>query len=135
MSWALMDKANRAPAGELQRSDIPTSPGVYALYRGGERMYVGKATSLQARVGGQHGGKGASMTNSALRRNVCQLLGIASAADIKARRYLTTRADADRVTEWLSGCTFAWIECATPADALALETRMRAEFKPPLNML
>ena len=117
---------------EARHSDLP---GVYALYRDGERMYVGKATSLQARVGGQHGGKGASMTNSALRRNVCEMLGIAAAADIKARRYETTSDDAERVSEWLSGCAFAWIECASPAEALAVETHMRAEFKPPLNQL
>jgi predicted GIY-YIG superfamily endonuclease len=130
-----MDKVDRFGAGELRTRDIPSSPGVYALYRAGERMYVGKATSLQARVGGQHGGRGASMTNSALRRNVCQLLGIASAADIKARRYRTTAGDAARVTEWLHGCAFAWIESGTAEDALALEKRMRAEFRPPLNQL
>jgi excinuclease UvrABC nuclease subunit len=130
-----MDKADRISVSELRKRDIPTSPGVYALYRDAERLYVGKATSLQGRVGGQHGGKGASMTNSALRRNVCQLLGIASAADIKARRYRTTSTDAARVSEWLQGCAFAWIECGSPAEALALETRMRAEFKPPLNRL
>lgn len=117
------------------RADIPPSPGVYALYRDSERMCVGKATSLQSRVGGKHGGKGASMTNSALRRNVCQFLGIASAADIKARRYRTTEDDAQRVTDWVAGCSFAWIECETSAAALALETAMRAEFKPPLNRL
>ena len=135
MSWARMDAAARHRVPHLRRRDIPTSPGVYALYRDGERMYVGKATSLQSRVGGQHGGQGASMTNSALRRNVCDLLGIAAAADAKARGYRTTTTDAARVTEWLSGCEFAWIECASPAEALELETAMRVEFKPPLNRL
>ncbi len=130
-----MDAAARHGAPQLHRRDVPTSAGVYALYRDGERMYVGKATSLRSRVGGQHRGKGASMTNSALRRNVCQLLGIASAADVKARRYRTTDTDAERVTQWLSGCEFAWIECASPAEALALETAIRVEFKPPLNHL
>ena len=98
-------------------------------------MYVGKARSLRSRVGGQQSGKGASMTNSALRRNVCQLLGIAAAADVKARRYRTTIAGAGRVTAWLSGCEFAWVACASPAEALELETAMRVEFRPPLNRL
>jgi len=130
-----MDAAAGHRVPQLRRRDIPTSPGVYALYRDGERMYVGKATSLQSRVGDQHGGQGASMTNSALRRNVCELLGIAAAADIKALRYRTTTTDAERVTEWPSGCAFAWIECASPAEALELETAMRVEFKPPVNRL
>jgi len=130
MSWARMDGAARHLVPQLHKRDIPTSPGVYALYRDRERMYVGKATSLQSRVGGQHSSNGASMTNSALRRNVCQLLGIAAAADVKARRYRTTIADAGRVRAWLSACEFAWIECASPVEALELETAMRVESGP-----
>src|SRR4051794_11660203 len=110
-----MDQAERRAVPTLRRADIPPSPGVYALYRDGERMYVGKATSLESRIGGQHGGKGASMTNSALRRNVCERLGIATSADIKARAYRTTEHDASCVTDWLAGCSFAWIKCESAA--------------------
>jgi excinuclease UvrABC nuclease subunit len=128
-----MDASERRHVPLAKRS-IPEVPGVYALYRDSERMYVGKAKSLQTRLG-QHGSLGISMTNSALRRNVCALLAVATAADIKARRYATTACDASRVTEWLSGCEFAWIECESPAAALALEKSMLVEFKPPLNRL
>ena len=130
-----MDQQLRHGVPGLTRAALPTTPGVYALYRAGERMYVGKATSLRTRVGAQHCAKGASMTNSALRRNVCQHLGIADAAGIKARRYKTTIEDATQVTEWLARCEFAWIECASAAEALELERAMRQEFKPPLNQL
>jgi excinuclease UvrABC nuclease subunit len=130
-----MDRQTRHPVPRLAKEELPTRPGVYALYRDSARMYVGKATSLRSRVAGQHGGKGASMTNSALRRNVCQHLGVASAADIKARRYRTTLDDAKRVSDWLGDCAFAWIECETAAEALALESALRKEFKPPLNRL
>jgi hypothetical protein len=75
------------------------------------------------------------MTSSALRRNICQFLGIATAADIKAGRYRTTLDDAEQQIRWLAGCAFAWIECATAADALALETALRKEFRPPFNQL
>jgi hypothetical protein len=75
------------------------------------------------------------MTNSALRRNVCQHIGIAAAADIKARRHRTTSDDAQRVSAWLDQCEFAWIECETPAEALTIESALRAAFKPPLNRL
>jgi hypothetical protein len=46
MSWARMDGAAQHRVPQLQKRDIPRSPGVYALYRGGERLYVGKATSF-----------------------------------------------------------------------------------------
>jgi hypothetical protein len=74
------------------------------------------------------------MTNCALHRNVCQLLEIAAAADINARRHPPPApTEGGASANGLGGCGFAWIECATPTKALALETRMRAEFKPPLN--
>lgn len=130
-----MDAARRHAVPDLLTQAIPAAPGVYALYRDGSRTYVGKATSLQSRIGAQHCGRGSAMTSSALRRNICQLLGIAPAADISSRRYRPTSTDAERVTEWLSQCEFAWVECASPSEALALETAMRAEFKPPLNSL
>lgn len=130
-----MDQQLRHGVSGLTKAALPTTPGVYALYREGGRMYVGKATSLRTRVGAQHCAKGASMTNSALRRNICQHLGIAAAADIKARRYNTTLDDAGHVSDWLAGCEFAWIECASAAGALELEQAMRQEFKPLLNRL
>lgn len=59
----------------------------------GRAIYVGKAMNLHGRVWKKHMGLGAVMTGSAFRRNVAAHLGIASAADIKARRYLPTGRD------------------------------------------
>jgi hypothetical protein len=50
-------------------------------------MYVGKADALRDRVRKNHSGRGPVTTSSAPRRNIAAHLGIASAADIKARRY------------------------------------------------
>jgi hypothetical protein len=61
--WAQMDERPRFPSGSLDGSDIPTNPGAYAFYLGGERLYVGKATSLRARLWTNHLRRGASMTN------------------------------------------------------------------------
>jgi excinuclease UvrABC nuclease subunit len=133
VTWDDMDREPRTAVAVLRRRDLPDRPGVYALYKDGKRMYVGKATSLRTRVGGHHRAKGASMSHSALRRNICELLGIATAADIKAFRYLTTLDDASRVTAWLHGAEFAWIECESPAEALLVEEALRREAKPPLN--
>jgi hypothetical protein len=133
MSWATMDARPRASMAALSEADIPTSPGVYALYRHGERVYVGKATSLRARVWNNHSRQGVSMTNSALRRNVAERLGIASSADIKAGRYKPERPEANAVREWLDHCSVAWIECETEAAAVALEDGLKREFKPVLT--
>jgi GIY-YIG catalytic domain len=73
------------------------------------------------------------MTNSALRRNVAEFLGIASSADIKAGRYRPTADDAVRVSDWIRTGEVSWIECETEAEAIALEDALKAEWKPPLT--
>jgi excinuclease UvrABC nuclease subunit len=128
-----MNEQPQRPLASLTRRDLPQNPGVYALYRAGLPQYVGKAKSLSGRFWSNHMGRGASMTNSALRRNTAELLGIARAADIKARRYRTTAEDAERITEWLRSCDVAWVECASEADALDLEKAMKREWLPPLT--
>ncbi len=129
-----MDKRPRHPRTSLtSESRLPADPGVYAIYRDGERLYVGKAGSLRSRLWNNHLRVGVSMTNSAFRRNVAEHLGIATAADIKARRCSPTAVDAKRIGEFVETTKFAWIVCESEADAVALETRLKAEFKPPLT--
>ena len=117
----------------LQVAAIPESPGVYALYRDGGHMYVGKADCLRDRVWKNHSGRGAVMTSSAMRRNIAEHLGIAAAADIKARRYHPTPDEVRAVRTWLDGCEIAWIECDTKAAAKAFEDDFKAEYRPPLT--
>jgi excinuclease UvrABC nuclease subunit len=131
--WQQMDARPRISMSELAAAAVPTSAGVYALYREGNRMYVGKAGCLRDRVWRNHSGKGLSMGTSAMRRNVAQHLDIATANAIKRGEYSVTTADAERVRAWLEGCDIAWVECASEADAVALETAMKNEFLPPLT--
>ena len=131
--WGEMHRRPRHSMRELRAADIPTSAGVYALYRDDAPVYVGKAGCLRDRVWGNHSRRGTSMTNSALRRNVAQLLGIATAADIKGRRYRPTTEDAAAVRAWLDECEIAWRECADEPAAVALETAMKAEQMPSLT--
>lgn len=132
--WDVMNERYRRPVSSLSEAAIPSGPGVYALYYDGKPVYVGKAAALRSRVWRNHLRQGVSMTNSALRRNVANFLDIASAADIKARRYQPTAVDAKRVSEWIQSAELAWIECDSEADALALEAAMKAEWMPPLTV-
>jgi len=117
----------------LRKEDIPLSPGVYALYRSGKPMYVGKAKSLQGRVWKNHSGRGLGMGTSAMRRNVAEHLGIATANDIKEGLYRVSTEEAKRVRTWLERCEIAWRECATGVAAVELETAMKKEHMPPLT--
>jgi hypothetical protein len=130
-----MNQRPRFDASKLSGSDVPQDPGVYGWYRDGEPVYVGKAGNLYKRVWGKHMGRGIVMTGSAFRRNVAAHLGIATAADIKARRYLPTREDADAVGAWIRSCQVAWVVRATNDEAADLERRMKAEWMPPLTKM
>ena len=130
-----MHAIERRSVRDVTRASIPTNPGVYALYRDAAAVYVGKATSLRERLWGCHLRTGKSMTNSAMRRNVAQFLDIASAPDIKARRYLPSDDDARRVSDWIQACELAWFVCPSAADALALEATLKREWKPPLTRI
>ncbi len=135
-TWAHMDACPRLSFATLTRADVPASAGVYALYRGGERVYVGTAASLVRRVWGNHARRTlASIRKSALRRNVAERLGIASSADILAARYIPTPDQLAAVRAWLDGCAIAWIVCDSAAAALRLEARLKAEYRPTLTKL
>lgn len=133
--WAVMDGMPRVPMGELRKADLPEEPGVYALYRDGRAVYVGLAErqTLQGRIWKNHRGRGVSMTGSAMRRNVAERLGIASSADIKARRYQPTVEDAAKVVAWLDDCEIAWQRAASQAEAAQLERDLKREWMPPLT--
>ena len=131
--WAEMDRQPRRSLSNLKAAEIPTDPGVYAIYRGDHRIYVGKASNLQNRIWRNHCGRGAVMTGSALRRNVAEHLGIGTAADIKARRYEPDLSEIEAVRRWLEACDVAWLTSGSHADATALEDAMKGEHKPPLT--
>lgn len=133
--WQAMDgRPHRSPR-DLVRADVPTDPGVYAWYRDGAAIYVGKASSLRQRLWGNHLGRGCVMTSSAFRRNVAQHLGIATADDIKTRAYQPTDAEVASVRAFIEGCDVAWTVCDSPAAAAALEAELKREWMPPLTRM
>ncbi len=133
--WDNMSRENRRSASDLRQAEIPKEPGVYAWFREGLPIYVGKASSLRRRVGGNHLGKGVCLTGSAFRRNVAEHLGIATSADIKAKRREISRKEADAIGIWISNCQVTWIVCDSEFDACSLEDRMKQEYQPPLTKL
>ena len=132
-SWNTMDAQTRTSMATLKAVNIPAVPGVYALYRDGDRVYIGKAKSLRNRIWKNHSARGEVMTGSAMRRNIAEHLGIGSAADIKSRRYQPTPAEVSVTREWLDGCEIAWLECESGGQAEALEDKLKIEFRPPLT--
>lgn len=131
--WDRLDAEPRLRAKDLQAIDFPRSPGVYAWYRRGKAVYVGKADELRGRAWGNHMGQSSTMGSSAFRRNVAEHLGFGCAADIKAKRIRLTPDQLAKVRAWIVSCSVAWIERRTVAAARQLEAALKAEWIPPLT--
>lgn len=131
--WSQMGRRRRRSMSSLRKEDIPLDPGVYALYHADKPMYVGKAKSLQGRVWKNHSGRGRGMGASAMRRNVAEHLGIATANEIKERLYRVSHEEAGHVRAWLDRCEIAWHKCPTETAAVELEKAMKREYLPPLT--
>lgn len=115
---------------------VPAQPGVYAFYRDGEPVYVGRAIAsggLQRRLKTQHLKTGNDLSWSAFRRNVAAHLGIAPSTVTTQRPPQLSDEQVAPVNEWVGGCEVRWIACSTEAEATQLEIDLKNERKPPLT--
>ena len=132
-SWAEVDALPRHNPASLSKADIPVSSGVYAWYRNGQAIYVGKATSLRSRTWSQHLGGSRSLHTSAFRRNVAEHLGCGAAKDIYLGLVRLDEGQLRAVRDWIQGCQVSWSECSSHSEAVELEASLKAEFLPVLT--
>jgi hypothetical protein len=129
-----MDRQHRHLPDEAVRVALAARrPGVYAWYRAGHAVYVGKGDDLQNRIWSRHMGQSRSMHTSAFRRNIAEYLGFGSANDIYDKVVRLDPVQLAAVRAWVLGCVVAWIECDSVAEAIKLEDDMKAEWLPPLT--
>jgi len=119
----------------VRADGIPNAPGVYAFYREGDRVYVGRAIAnggLRKRLVGMHLLTGADVSWSAFRRNVAEAQGVPTSVT-RVHADTLTVDQLDMLNDWDAGCEVAWTECLTVEEAKALEVSLKADFKPPLT--
>lgn len=131
-----MNQQPRLCVKDISKRDVPTLPGVYAWYRGGQPVYAGRAAGvagLRARIWANHLRTGNDLSRSSFRRNVCEYLGIAPTSTTTIRPTVMGVVEVDRINRWVRDCHIAWITCGSPAQAAALEKELLAEWLPPLS--
>lgn len=134
--WMTMNSQPRRSASTLSKDRVPATPGVYAWYRDGEAIYVGRAVGaggLRGRVWKEHLDTGNDLSRSSFRRNVCEHLGIAATSRTRLRPTVMETREVAQVNEWIRQCEVAWISCSSDGDAIELEDRMKHEWKPLLT--
>lgn len=132
--WTRMDAATRHGATVVAGAEVPADPGVFAVYRRGEAMFLGRAPAdggLRERVHDRHLATGPDLTASAFRRNVATRLKVADVDEVRSRPL--TPDEVTRVNRWVAGCDVAWLTCADDDEATTLESALKAEFRPPLT--
>lgn len=133
--WEHMDAQRGHDVRSFKVERAPTAPGVYAFYRGGAAVYVGRAVTesgIRSRLR-THTATGVDLSHSSFRRNVAEHLGVAPTSVTRARPPQLTLEQVEPVNKWISGCTIRWVEATTVDEARQLEEDMKAEWKPPLT--
>jgi hypothetical protein len=132
--WYVMDRQTRFRLDSVDLGFLPEGPATYAVYRNDERIYAGETGNLATRVFKHHLARTpSSIKQSALRRNLAEHLGIATAANLKTGRAILTDAHRDQLHTWLLGCEIAWAEHDGKAAATQHKRDLLAEVVPMLN--
>lgn len=131
--WQRVLSRPRRLASGVARGDIPSQPGVYAWFRDGQCVYVGKASDLRFRLS-THLGTSLDLSRSTLRSWVAvRELGL-SRAHTRQRPTVMTAEQVAVVNAWMRGCDLAWESTATREGAAALEAELLAAWRPPINV-
>ncbi|NYF16008.1 excinuclease UvrABC nuclease subunit [Microbacterium sp. AK009] len=117
----------------MARPDIPAKPGVYAWFRDGECVYLGKASDLRSRLG-THLGTSLDLSRSTLRSWVAVRELNLDREYTRRRPTVTTAPQVAIVNAWLRSCELTWVVTATKEDAALLEGRLLAAYRPPINV-
>jgi len=126
--------APRTCSGQLLRGHIPQVAGVYAWFRDGDCVYVGKAKNLRQRLSA-HRSTSADLSRSTLRASVAvRELGIGRKT-ARSRPSTLHAEQVSQVNEWLAACEVAWVACPDPGVADEMERRLRGHWMPPLNRM
>lgn len=134
IGWGQIEQASRRRAGDLPLADAPREPGVYAWFRDGQCVYVGKASDLRQRLG-THLRTSIDLSRSTLRATVAEReLGV-SRTTARARPSVMTPEQVAVVNRWLADCDIAWITCPSPLAAAELERHLRRGRLPVLNRI
>lgn len=131
--WDVVLTRPRRLASEVCRKDIPDSPGIYAWFRDGECVYLGKATDLRSRLS-THLGKSLDLSRSTLRSWVAvRELGV-TREYTRRRPTVMTSGEVAVVTGWIRGCDLAWVTTDSKEDAAHLESTLLTAWRPPINV-
>lgn len=130
--WYLLDRQRRLPMTRDAAGFLHDGPTAYAVYKDGERRYVGFTKDLVRRVTEEHLRKSAVKT-SALRRNLAEHLGFAPADKLRKGEIELDGDQVRKVDQWLRECEIGWLECDTEGEARELAERLKAQFNPPIN--
>ena len=116
---------------EVDWSSVPEAPGVYAIYEGGELLYIGMAGregrgSLRRRLKDHSSGQVVNMFAQYLflarvQFTVAEPVTHPNKAKALCQRYIRER------------CFFSWRVLPSPDDARALENHLKQSLRPALN--
>ena len=133
MEWQELLAHPRHAARLLQIRSIPDGPGVYAWFREGDCVYVGKASNLRMRLRA-HLATSLDLSRSTLRSWVAvRELGLPREYT-RRRPTAMTAVQVAVVNDWLSRCELTWVPTRSKDEADFLEASLLGSWRPPINV-
>lgn len=134
-AWSRITALPRVCVADLEIKSVPEEPGVYAWFRADEPIYAGKASGsggFRDRLS-KHLGVGLDLSRSSLRRNVAEHVLHIPTSVSRQRPSVITSQQVSTIKEWIRDLEVTWLECPTPAEAVAFERGLLREWMPPLS--
>ncbi len=127
-----LDSLKLTPFSEVDEKALKANPGICVLRHQGEWAYVGLSANIRRRYREDTQTTG-DLSQSALRRAVCEYLEIADSSVTTKKPAQLTRAQVAPIHDWLHASEIGWVECETNAQAEALKAHAVETLKPFLN--
>jgi hypothetical protein len=127
-----LDSLKLVPFSEVDEKALNANPGICLLRYKGKWAYVGMSSNIRRRYREDTQLTG-DLSQSALRRTVCEFLEIADASVTTQKPAVLSRAQVAPIHDWLRTCEIGFLEAPTDKAASALKAQAIETLSPFLN--
>jgi hypothetical protein len=127
-----LDSLKLTPFSEVDEKSLKASPGICVLRHQDQWAYVGLSANIRRRYREDTQTTG-DLSQSALRRAVCEYLQIADSSVTMKKPAQLTRAQVAPIHDFLHASQIGWVECKTSEEAEALKAHAIQTLSPFLN--
>jgi hypothetical protein len=128
-----LQNVSTAPLSGINFDALPDSTGLVLLRHKNTWAHISETDNIRRRVR-QHAGTGQTLSNSPLRKAVCEFLKLAAPEEIRSGQMDKRTRTLARIEAWISECEVGYLECDL-ADLADSKIEAIKFLKPKLNKI